>query len=927
MKRLTLNHVARANLAVNKKAYISLFLGIPLAVYLATATSLCAWGTVRAHEEQMAEKVGWMDMVLLGNNGPSDDQLRNCGFFREIGHVTVTSAVENTLIAAGYYDETAESLMNRTLKEGRLPEKAGEIAAEQSALIRMNLEKTAVGDTLTLTMRPVSGVSEQRSFTLVGILNEQTENLDRGLDEDCMRLPALLVSPDEKPYAVGSTMVHRVLTYAPLITYNQVSRNCPLDLWMSFGVSRETGGIAYYDSGWERAYRTVERILIWVILGAALMLSACVGITAAMESLLARKTQDLGMLRAIGATRRQIRRIFGAEAWVLAATALPAGLLLGVATAWGVSLIAPKQVVFSLAPWLLLPILGLSALCVFVASRLPLYRASRQMPMGVLRDTAMLRKIGKVRSRVPFAPARLIAARRAGLHPLRHLGAAGMTALTLVCALLLGELALGLSLYKEKQLPAFRLYGNIRMSTDPFTQAVSEDDISARGELRKISTLDSVRSVTSVSMLSANLVMEKVPEYFRPYHYNFRYEDGETVLNTVSALEQYRGFFIDWLFYGEEDLADAKACREQNWEAEANVESAEQAALIRAQLGITDSIVPVTVYVVETDPEVLQKYVVHGAIDPAALDSGNQVLVYAPTVCVKHYQNQGSHIDKWLSPEDVRDSDWDVVIRNDTFAAGMNLDLLEMAVSDPGAEMYREYESTDWNAYYRDVETVRVNVSVGAVLSGPVQFNDILLSGFTLLTTESGAKALGLKVPEPEYTDVYLTGDPSLAKEAELESAISQIVLRNDMSMENDLKLNRDYMKKKLRQILLFAGLILLFFAVSVFMQVSDASRRIRSDTRMIGTLRAVGADLKTLVGCYRLPVWICAALGLVLPVLFYVACAVSGMRLFTVQHPLLMIPVLAVMASCIALACTVGIRTRLAAVTRQPIVENIREL
>jgi hypothetical protein len=95
----------------------------------------------------------------------------------------------------------------------------------------------------------------------------------------------------------------------------------------------------------------------------------------------------------------------------------------------------------------------------------------------------------------------------------------------------------------------------------------------------------------------------------------------------------------------------------------------------------------------------------------------------------------------------------------------------------------------------------------------------------------------------------------------------------------------------------------------------------------MIGTLRAVGADLKTLVGCYRLPVWICAGLGLVIPVLFYGFCAVSGLRLFTVQHPFLLIPVLAVMAACIALACTVGIRSRLASVTRQPIVENIREL
>ena len=53
MKRLTLNQVAKANIRVNRKAYISLFIGILLAVFLATCTSLCAWGTVRGHEEQI----------------------------------------------------------------------------------------------------------------------------------------------------------------------------------------------------------------------------------------------------------------------------------------------------------------------------------------------------------------------------------------------------------------------------------------------------------------------------------------------------------------------------------------------------------------------------------------------------------------------------------------------------------------------------------------------------------------------------------------------------------------------------------------------------------------------------------------------------------------------------------------------------------
>jgi len=925
MKRLTLRQVARANLAMNKKAYVSLFLGILLAVFLATATSLCAWGTVRAHEEQMAEKVGWMDMFILGRDGPTDDQLRSCGFFRKLGHVTVTSVVEDTLIAAGYYDETADELMNRTLKEGRLPVKAGEIAAELSALIRLGLDKSEIGNTLELTMHPIDGVSEQRSFTLVGILNEQSENLNPGMEEEGYSLPALLVSPEEKPYAVGSVLVHRVLTYAPLITYNQVTRNCPLNMDMAMGVSRETGTLAFYDSGWERARRIVERIIVWAILGAALMLSVCVGITAAMESLLSRKTQDIGMLRAIGATRRQIRRIYGAEAWVLAATALPAGLLLGILASWIVSLIEPKQVVFSLNPWLLLPILGLSVLCVFAASRLPLYRASRQMPMGVLRDTAMLRKAGNLRSRIPFAPARRIAGRRASLHPLRHLGAAGMTALTLVCALLLGELALGLNLESMENIPAFRIYGQYLSSADAFTQTVPENTAS-RGDLQGIRNMDGVRRTESFTYISANLLMEEVPGYFRPYHYENTDSEGFTIVNSVDLLEQARGFTSDWLFYDAEGLADAQARKDTDWQAAMNLESATQASLIRARLGITDSVVPVSVCVTDMDVETLRKYVSDGSIDAAAMDRGEQVLVFAPTVCIRHFENQGSEINKWLYPSDIRDSEWSKVIRNDVFTAGKSLNLLELVSAYNWEGMFTAFDM-DWNAYFQSVEPVRADVSIGAVLSGPVQLNDSLLTGFTLILTQKGAEALGLKLPDPECQNVYLSGDPSPEEETVLEEGLSQLALRNNLFVDNQLKLSRDYKNKKIRQILLFAGLILLFFAVSVFMQVSDASRRIRSDTRMIGTLRAVGADLKTLVGCYRLPVWICAGLGLVIPVLFYGVCAVSGLRLFTVQHPFLLIPVLAVMAACIALACTAGIRSRLAAVTRQPIVDNIREL
>ena len=48
---------------------------------------------------------------------------------------------------------------------------------------------------------------------------------------------------------------------------------------------------------------------------------------------------------------------------------------------------------------------------------------------------------------------------------------------------------------------------------------------------------------------------------------------------------------------------------------------------------------------------------------------------------------------------------------------------------------------------------------------------------------------------------------------------------------------------------------------------------------------------------------------------------------LLTACHPVIMIPILIVLACLVALACTAGIRGRLVGVARRPIVENIREL
>ena len=65
MKHLTMNQVAKASLKANKKAYLSLAIGIFLAVYLCSASVLGAYGTIKANEQKIIERVGYADGLIL----------------------------------------------------------------------------------------------------------------------------------------------------------------------------------------------------------------------------------------------------------------------------------------------------------------------------------------------------------------------------------------------------------------------------------------------------------------------------------------------------------------------------------------------------------------------------------------------------------------------------------------------------------------------------------------------------------------------------------------------------------------------------------------------------------------------------------------------------------------------------------------------
>jgi putative ABC transport system permease protein len=120
-------------------------------------------------------------------------------------------------------------------------------------------------------------------------------------------------------------------------------------------------------------------------LGGISLLVGAVGILTIMTTTVAERTAEIGLLRAIGATPRQVLGLFLLEAALLSLAGGVLGLLL-MGLLFGVLLLALPDLPLSLAPGFLLTALVLSALIGLLAGIAPARRAAQLHPVDALRS-------------------------------------------------------------------------------------------------------------------------------------------------------------------------------------------------------------------------------------------------------------------------------------------------------------------------------------------------------------------------------------------------------------------------------------------------------------------------------------------------------------------------------------------------------------
>lgn len=804
MKKLTFSSMAAARLRANKRQYVCLVLGIFLAIFLITTLFLAAQGFILAQVEQANKNVGRLDAFLVDTPDISDEVLLNFDKIQEIGHVYVTASVEGTGDYLGYYDETGAAHMYRTVLEGRMPESSGEIAIEQSALLALDVERNwQIGDSIPLSLLPIDGQPEERTFTLVGILKDQSEKLNAYKNrntarENVKQFPALLTSSKEEGFDSGRIAVHRTFLIdggklaQPYIDqfYDAISiawTTHSFGQWDFHAISA-TGAIIDMDELWsgiEAEQGIFMPLLLGILLGAALIVSCGVGIAGAMESVLTRRSEEIGLLRVVGATKRQIRRIFGRESVILALIVAPLSIAVSICAVGLLSLIVPEQMILKLNPALLVPISITSIFLVVLSGYMPLRRYARQMPMCVIRDTEVLRKIKHIKTKKQFRVENLISTRLLRLYPGRQIGSGILVVLMLLCVFCAVMCVNTASSYIAQDTAAF---------------VISTQDNGMAGY---------------VSVLPSPPLSEQSLWQIRK-------------LPRVSRVEVERYVGVTALLEKKSDYSSS------------NFEMEEQYNKIQDYLSTDKELAGLTIHTVVLDEEVLLKYsrwVEDGKIDVEAINAGREVMIAAPKIWngVDQYGNMYTR----RGPE-APDENAVLVAENDCYYAGQNL---------PLTQLYTQTVDDDNMPVLNAIEHLDTTVTVGAILN---QDDGQWFTRATVLTTEEGLKNMGLYANGMDTYRVYLDGDVDLQTEELLAQSLEAIGSRaGEIQLYNRIASYRESIHIRNQMVAVFSGIGILFTVVAISMIVSSITRRIQGDGRRIGMLRAVGADEKTILRCY----------------------------------------------------------------------------
>ncbi len=321
----TITQMALSNIKYNKSR--SILIGISI---LLTSCLLMVVGTVgQSIMVNQKENAG----VLYGEyefgviNVPLN-KLDNISHQANIDYIGVYESVFNTQIpnitaSFLYMDENAFKVASLKLEEGEMPEDENEIVATRDFFQQVGA-KGEVGETVKIPYRVLGkGEIKESSFTISGIMPENSaSSTQKRYGGYISKLFAdKVINPEEHSYTVIVKLIEQNLDSSQTtdLIY-EITDSLEFD---RKNISTNMGYIIWSKEP------SIEVIITCVFIALIIISVSCLVIYNIFYVGIVQRVQEYGKLRAIGASKRQIRSLIRKEGYLIGSISIPLGIILG----------------------------------------------------------------------------------------------------------------------------------------------------------------------------------------------------------------------------------------------------------------------------------------------------------------------------------------------------------------------------------------------------------------------------------------------------------------------------------------------------------------------------------------------------------------------------------------------------------------------
>lgn len=381
--------IAFRYIKVQKKRSISVLLGIIISTTLFMTVSTLLTSLYNTEINNSVKRYGNFEVSFKNINqdtlkGIKDDkQLSNISIVK---HTEMEAQINSAKfpIIQYYYDEKALSDLVLNIKEGNLPKEDQDIMIEDSF---MNyLDNPKVGEKITLYFTKIdSDEMVKKEYKLCGILRSQVYG---GTDAGFTFISKLNSNKDDSDglFDIYFDIGKQAKVYESISSLSE-----------NYQISQEN--IAYNNSLLSLRNKTNNGVSKNSIISIVLILFSVVTISTILViynifniSILER-IKDYGILRAIGATPKQIRKLVLLEGFTLSIIGIPIGLMAGLIMTLALTSIITtlniddyKSISIAINPLIVLLNILLGIITTLLSVLVPSFKASRISPLRAINN-------------------------------------------------------------------------------------------------------------------------------------------------------------------------------------------------------------------------------------------------------------------------------------------------------------------------------------------------------------------------------------------------------------------------------------------------------------------------------------------------------------------------------------------------------------